>query len=112
MASLLVKIQRAGKNVEDLQAACDAFFDSHPYVIESKDDLHTRERSYYLVSMKGVPDEIAAICGDVLYNLRSALDHLAYHLVASATGKPPAHTSISLSPTVLRNMHPPTLDEK
>jgi hypothetical protein len=38
------------------------------------------------VSVRDTPVGVAALTGDVLNNLRSALDHLAYQLVLVGTG--------------------------
>ena len=84
---LLVKVKRAQKHIGDLDRACEAFINSRPCIIESKSDSDARERSYYLVSVRDVPWEIIAIAGDVIQNLRTALDHLAYHLVCVGKGR-------------------------
>jgi len=75
---IFYKVERAEKHIEDLLLACEAFFDSKPYEIEIKVDPDKSERSYHLVRMAEVPDEIMLICGDAIHNLRSALDYLAY----------------------------------
>lgn len=51
-----------------------------------KDDPQTGDRSYYLAAAQDIPPVIPLIAGDVIHNLRSALDHLAYHLVYVGTG--------------------------
>jgi hypothetical protein len=42
----------------------------------------------YLTEEPAIPPRLSTIAGDVLHNLRSALDHLAYQLVILATGEP------------------------
>jgi hypothetical protein len=84
---LRIKIQRAEKHVRDLKAEIEAFFNTKPYAIGTKRNPQTRQLIYYLTSVREVPERIAAIAGDVLQNLRSALDHLAYRLFM--VGKPP-----------------------
>lgn len=77
---ILSKVERAKKHIEDLHVSLKAFWDSEPNRITFQDDLKERERSYYLVSVADIPLEILNIIGDVLHNLRSALDHVAYAL--------------------------------
>ena len=96
---LLVKLNRATKHIEDLQSVCEAFFNSRPYTIETKDDAHTRDRSYYLVGVRDIPDDVVAICGDALHNLRSALDHLASRLVQLAGNAPSIDTCFPIADT-------------
>lgn len=58
---------------------------SNPYTIAA---LHRPDMPqvlfYYVSDLKEIPVEIPLICGDVLQNLRSALDHLAGQLAISA----------------------------
>jgi hypothetical protein len=91
------KIERAKNHIEDLQVASQAFFDSRPYEIIDERNPHTSERSYYLADVADIPDEIAAICGDALHNLRSALDHLAYQLVLAAGNTPTKRTAFPIA---------------
>ncbi len=81
------KVKRAKQHIKDLQLVLKAFFDTDPYKVETKRDPETRKPIYYLTSVAETPPEIAAITGEVLQSLRSALDYLAYQLVASGTGR-------------------------
>jgi len=81
-----VKIERAEQHIQDLNAAIDTFFLGKPYEVGTKSDPQTRELIYYMVRVENVPLSIAAICGDALQNLRTALDHLASQLVSTAGG--------------------------
>lgn len=74
------KIDRAKKHLEELQKEIDTFFKLQPYKISTKRDPETKRHIYYLTDVMNVPDKIALISGDVIQNLRSALDHLAYDL--------------------------------
>lgn len=85
-----VKIERAKKHLHDLEAACKAFWDVQPNIVRHKINPNTRECTYYVENISDVPLEIAAITGDTLNNVRSALDYLAYQLVDAAGA---AHTS-------------------
>lgn len=74
------KIDRAKHHLEELQKEIDTFFKLQPYKISTKRDHQTKRLIYYLTDVLIVPDKIALISGDVVQNLRSALDHLAYDL--------------------------------
>jgi len=80
LALVQVKIERAKKHIVDLQTEIRTFFDSNPYEIRTKRDPQTRRLIYYLFRVEEIPYSIAAISGDILQNLRSALDHLAQQL--------------------------------
>ncbi len=74
------KIDRAKQHLEELQKEIDTFFKLQPYKISTKRDPQTKRLIYYLTDVMSVPDKIALISGDIVQNLRSALDHLAYGL--------------------------------
>src|SRR5579863_5427772 len=63
-----------------------SWFPAH-IVIQFRKDEPTLTRTHYIASAADVPRQIAAITGDVLQKLRSALDHLAYQLFESGTGR-------------------------
>ncbi len=86
MKSFSLKIQWAKKHIENLQASLDAI-ESRPYPVKVKRDPETRERVYYATKVPEIPSDFALSAGDVLYNLRSALDHLACALVLANGGK-------------------------
>jgi len=80
-----VKIERAKKHLHDMEAEVRLFLEGKPYVIGTRGDPETGRRIYYLVSVREPALGLAAMVGDVLQNLRSALDHLAYQLVLVGT---------------------------
>jgi hypothetical protein len=76
-----VKIERAEKHLDDLEPAVRSLGKASFKLISldsqsesSKPFLNVRPLNIY-------PPEIPAITGDVIHNLRCALDHLAFHLV-------------------------------
>lgn len=81
-----LKIERANQHIDELKSAIIAFKNSDPYKISAKHDPQSRKLIYYLVDVQPVPLEIACIAGDVLHNLRCALDHLAYRLFRVGAG--------------------------
>lgn len=81
LALINTKVERAKEHLADLKLARDRFVDSKPYRITREYDPQTRDNIYRVFGVQ-VPDvDIALIAGDVIHNLRSALDHLAYQLV-------------------------------
>jgi hypothetical protein len=85
----LSKVERAKQHIRDLDTELRAFYATNPYVVGAKRNPETRQLIYYIVSVQDVPLSISAVAGDVLHNLRSALDHLAYQLVRSGLGREP-----------------------
>lgn len=83
------KVERAKEHSRDLQLAVKHFFDTRPYVVKTKDNTSTRQRIYYVAEVKPVPLLVAAIAGDVLQDLRSALDYIAYRAVSVGLGMEP-----------------------
>lgn len=77
---LTAKVIWANKHIENLNTACDALIKSYPDRIERKHDPNTREFVFRLRQLPPIPVEISLMTGDVLGNLRSALDHTAKYL--------------------------------
>ena len=85
-----LKLSRAQSHLRNLEQDQSAFFATNPYKVAAKHDAQSRKVVYYVASADPIPDTIALIAGDVIQNLMSALDHLAYQLVCRDTGdKPP-----------------------
>jgi hypothetical protein len=88
-SSARLKHERAVKHIDELGSVLDHFKADKPYIVAPLFNPKTPEEIYYrLVDAKPVPDEVAIISGDIIQNLRSALDHLAGQLVY-ANGKTP-----------------------
>lgn len=92
IADIAVKVERAKEHLAQLDFAVRAFLETNPYTVGTKNDPQTRKLIYYVTEIKPVPQRIAAIAGDILQNLRSALDHLAHQLVLANRGKPTVDT--------------------
>lgn len=86
LSKIQIKVERARKNFQGLYDEIQSFLSGQPYKIGTRRDPQTRRMIYYLLSVLNTPPSIAASTGDVIHNLRSALDHLAYQLVAVGTG--------------------------
>lgn len=80
LALVLAKVDRADKHIIELNGEIIAFYKTNPYKIISERNPQTRQLVYKLSRVDAVPKPISAIAGDVVQNLRSALDHLAQQL--------------------------------
>jgi hypothetical protein len=86
LRQIQAKITRAKQHIRDLQLEFKAFCDTKPYAVGIKEDTKTSKRIYYLTKVDPIPDDVAAVAADVLQNLRSPLDQIAYQLVLAARG--------------------------
>ena len=87
LAPIGTRVEWAKKHISDLEREVEAFLASEPYEIETKPDPGRPNCvKYYVASISSEPPiSIPFIAGDVLFNLRAALDHLA-HKLALANG--------------------------
>lgn len=82
MGALDVKLERAEKHISDLEVAIVVFVKEHPNFIARKVDSNGDE-IVYVKYVPDVPPMISAVAGDILQNVRSTLDHLAYRIVTA-----------------------------
>jgi hypothetical protein len=80
------KINHAKQLKTELQKELDSFFVVHPYKFDTKLDPQSKRLIYFVTKADKVPEEISLITGDIIQNLRSSLDHLAYKLFIVGTG--------------------------
>jgi hypothetical protein len=101
LALVCQKIERADKHVSDLNAAIEAFYSTNPYEVGIKHNGQTGKLVHYMVRVDPVPAHIVMVTGDVLNNLRSALDHLAQqlYLVGSGSTTSTSKTSFPITET-------------
>jgi hypothetical protein len=69
---------------------------SGSYEIATSDDAATGLREWKVVRADPLPSSLSLSAGDVIHNLRSALDHLIYQLVIANGGKPDTSTAFPL----------------
>lgn len=84
-----LKIKRAKDHAAELQRQMRSFLDTNPYKVGYKHDPKSRKLIYYVTSAAPIPDCLPLIAGDVIQNLMSALDHLAYQIVCRDTNDNP-----------------------
>src|SRR5271163_5190888 len=83
--SYLSKVSRAEKHLVELHEAIDAFIASKPYTVRKRIEGKKKPKTVHRVVFTTDPvnTDIPIIAADVVYNLRSALDHLMSCLVAN-----------------------------
>lgn len=83
LESANIKIGRAEERLNDLSAAVDAFSKSRPAILVRQGSRNEHGHFVYLPRIVRRPDvTMGLILGEFAYNLRSALDHLAWGLAA------------------------------
>jgi hypothetical protein len=77
-----LKIERAVRHINELQAVVKAFLarDPHPVIVE--DDEERKTRTVRVRMGETVPVEVSLIAGDAIHNLRSALDIMICDIAA------------------------------
>lgn len=80
------KVTRAKQHIDDFQLALSGFYNTRPYGIGVKVDSDTGKRVYYVSKVDDIPGSLETIAADVIQNLRTPLDHIAYQLVLDSRG--------------------------
>lgn len=91
LATIQVKIDRAKLRFAEVSQLNASFFSARPFRVEHKRDVDSKRLIYFLSTAPAAPIPLMVTAGEVLHSLRSALDHLAYHLVQVGTGNPGPH---------------------
>jgi hypothetical protein len=81
-----LKIERAKEHIVNLKSEIGLFIATRPYEITPQRDPQSRRLLYVLTAFREPPERLALIAGDVIQNLRSALDHMAYLLFIGSPG--------------------------
>jgi hypothetical protein len=91
------KIARAREHLNTLEDETQRFFKPDSYIVAHEIEPESRDQIWRLKSdLPEVPIRISIIVGDVLYNLRSALDHLAWQLVLANGDTPDRRTAFPI----------------
>jgi hypothetical protein len=91
LAQITPKLDRAKEHYGQLTREIQEFLATVPYKTELKRDPVTRRVVTYLSSVAETPPHLALVAGDVVQNLVSALDHLAYQLVLLGSDDKPRY---------------------
>lgn len=77
--SAMLKVKRASKGVRDLN---ELFRERRPFTYVIETNTKTGERATFPKKNKPVVDESALLSGEIVHNLRSALDHAYWEIVS------------------------------
>jgi hypothetical protein len=91
-----VKIERAKKHLADLERDIAVFRSKSLNVVRRQQNTLTGQTDE-LLNIPVLSFDAIAAAGDVIQNLRSALDHLAYQLVLVGGGSPGTHTCFPIA---------------
>jgi hypothetical protein len=94
-----IKVKRAKHHIEYFNGRIDDFFRGvpNPYPIIREDDPKTGDLVFKLGKCLPIPEDFPAIIGDILQNLRTALDHLAWQLVLANGETPTSQTGFPIA---------------
>lgn len=84
-----VKIERARKHLRELAANLLVAGNVRMTVVGPTVELQTGKPTQGFVTLPRLPFDAIATAGDIVHNLRSALDHLTYQLVIVGSGTEP-----------------------
>lgn len=88
---ILGKIKRANIHIDALSHSISRFMNTEPFRIRTEIDKETNRVNYIIDHADSVPVDIPLIFGDAINNLRCALDHIAYSLIARDEGGTPSN---------------------
>jgi hypothetical protein len=88
LTECLARCEWAGQHLVRLREAIRAYEQSDPYSVRTDFDSRAYTSSVY-ITPKPVPLEISFMAGDVVHNLRSTLDHLAWQLALAIDPRAP-----------------------
>jgi len=85
-ASAFARVNRAEKQIEELDAKANAFFETKPYEFFPELNPEGTEEAWKVRLNKPIPEDIFLKTGEILLNLRSPLDHIVCELATSHCG--------------------------
>jgi hypothetical protein len=85
------KLARAEQLIQELDRLNRRFFRRHTPVAEIVKHQTTGRQRLITTNVKAPPVAHSIVVGDVLYNLRSCLDHLVHQLIVAHTAKEPTY---------------------
>jgi hypothetical protein len=94
--SVTLKIDQAKKHLSRLKKEVKAFLSRKPFIVVIEEDS-SGDLVYRIRIQAPIPVSWSADIGDLLHNLRSALDHLAWELVVANGQQPTRDTSFPIS---------------
>jgi hypothetical protein len=83
------KLDRAREHLNAFAEAYEQYFTPRPFAIRKRYDPRTRQFIFLSELVRPVPLRLGVILGDLVHNLRSALDHLVWQAVIREGAMPP-----------------------
>src|SRR5574341_846522 len=90
------KLSRALEHLDTLSEEVAVFLGSKPYRAVYKFDIDKRDHVWRLQVHHSAPMRLGILAGDVIHNLRSSLDHLAWQLALKTTCTPYRRTGFPI----------------
>jgi hypothetical protein len=106
-AGVGLKIRRAERHIAELDTAMKTALGPDRYDITSERESETGDYVYRVHNLPKLDPEWSLVVGEILFNLRSALDHFAWQLVRLDGGKPGKHTQFPIYDTRTDNAGKP-----
>jgi hypothetical protein len=94
-----LKVARARRHLADLEHLIEAFFSDNPYDIRMERCPSTGGLRVVAQFSRPLPNDTATIIGDVVHNLRCALDLLASDALRSNSAEPTRYTGFPIYET-------------
>ena len=94
--SASLKVGRAAKHIDELNVL---FQEHRPFTYVLEGNAKTGERAIYGKKNEAVIQQAALICGDVVHNIRAALDHAYWEIVSPHITKGQANVQFPFSKT-------------
>jgi hypothetical protein len=103
LGGVKAKLDRADALIAELRARVEPIAAAATESIQREEDGDATKVLFRITHLPAIETDIAALVGDVVHNLRSALDHLAWQLVLFDGGQPNGSTSfpILIQPAVV-----------
>ena len=80
LIGIRAKIERSKHHINDLERRLHTFRESRPYRLISEPDADARQQLCKVRVHAAIPPELAVVAGEIVHQLRSSLDHLAWQL--------------------------------
>jgi hypothetical protein len=83
-----LKLQRAAHHIHDLSARCSSFLAEQPFKLLRHDRRRAGETVFRIKAEKPIPAELSLVIGDIVHNMRAALDLTIFPMAAPRADKP------------------------
>jgi hypothetical protein len=91
-----LKLSRADSHVTKLKRSLEEALHPDLYTFDVRFDAASGQHRYHVRDLPMIPSDWLLIVGEILFNLRSALDHLAWQLVLLDGGEPNNETKFPI----------------